>query len=283
VRIVTTARELRDHLAAHRRRGQRIAFVPTMGNLHEGHYALIDEARRHGDVVVASVFVNPAQFGPNEDFARYPRTPDEDAQGLERRGCDVLFLPAVAEIYPDGAAGATRVVPPARLATTLEGAIRPGHFEGVATVVAILFHLVQPDVAVFGRKDYQQLLVVRGLVRDLAFPIAIVDAPTRRDCDGLALSSRNRYLDDAERVRAVAIHATLRWIAAELRSGAPLAAIEHAASRQLVEAGLIPDYVSLRRALDLEIPDPGERTGLVALVAARAGAVRLIDNRLLDD
>jgi pantoate--beta-alanine ligase len=277
-----TARALRDFLAPSRRRGQRIALVPTMGNLHAGHHSLVAIARKHADVVVASVFVNPTQFGPNEDFSRYPRTPDADAIGLAEHGCNALFLPAVEEMYPYGARETARVIVPG-FDGILEDAVRPGHFAGVATVVAKLFNLTQPDVAVFGRKDYQQLLVIRRLVRDLAYPIEIVEGPTFRESSGLAMSSRNQYLAASERGSATAIHATLRMMQAALRAGDNRTAIETAAVAGLRAAGFVPDYAALRRADDLTEPEPGETRGLIALIAARIGSTRLIDNLLLDE
>lgn len=277
--ILRTVAELRAHLDAQRAHGKRIGFVPTMGNLHAGHYSLIELARRHSDHVVASVFVNPTQFGPGEDFNRYPRTADADAQGLAAAGCDALFLPAVDAMYPFGADRAVRVCVPG-LGDILEGASRPGHFDGVATVVARLFNFVQPQVAVFGSKDYQQLLVVRRMVEDLGFPIEIVAAPIVREANGLAMSSRNQYLDAGQRERAGIVHATLLWMCGQLGQPAePLAAIEAGAAKRLAEAGLQPDYAVLRRRTDLSVPDADQRHGLVALIAARLGPVRLIDNR----
>ena len=279
--VFTRAGDLRAHLAPSRLRGRRIALVPTMGNLHAGHYSLLKIARAHADVVVASVFVNPTQFGPNEDFARYPRTPDADAAGLAAAGCDVLFMPVVEEMYPGGTAETVRVSVPG-LRDVLEGAVRPGHFDGVATIVAKLFNLVQPDAAVFGRKDYQQLLVIRRMARDLAYPIEIVDAPTLREANGLAMSSRNQYLDADQRARAAAIYATLQRMRDAVRAGTEkLAGIEAKALAELGEAGFQPDYAVIRRAGDLGIPADGDSMPLIALIAARAGPTRLIDNLLL--
>jgi pantoate--beta-alanine ligase len=262
--------------------GKRIALVPTLGNLHTGHYSLVKLARRHADVVVATVFVNPTQFGPNEDFTRYPRTPDADAKGLSASGCDALLMPAVEEMYPYGPARTVRVSVPGF--DMLEGELRPGHFEGVATVVAKLFNLVQPDAAIFGRKDYQQLLVIRRLTRDLAYPIEIIDAPTMRESNGLAMSSRNQYLDAEQWERAALIHTTLRRMQAELAVATrSVAEIEAEATRRLRESGFVPDYAVVRRAEDLGVPAEGERGGLIALIAARLGSTRLIDNLLLDE
>jgi len=259
------------------REGRRIGFVPTMGNLHAGHHSLVELARARSDLVVASVFVNPTQFGPNEDFARYPRTPEADAEGLAAHGCDALFLPPVEDLYPYGAQAGVKVVVP-ELPDLLEGAIRPGHFDGVATVVAKLFNLVRPQLAVFGRKDYQQLLVIRRLVRDMGYPIEVVGAPIVREPGGLAMSSRNQYLDDGERARALAIHATLQWMRERVLAGAAVGGTESAARLRLEQAGLVPDYAVLRRSDDLGPAEGVPASGLVALIAARAGATRLIDN-----
>lgn len=269
---------LRVALAERRRAACRIALVPTMGNLHEGHHSLIALAREHADFVVASVFVNPTQFGPNEDFARYPRTPDADAQGLAQHGCDAMFLPTVDDLYPFGAEAAVRIHVPG-LSDILDGASRPGHFDGVATVVTRLFNRVQPDVAVFGRKDYQQLLVIERLVADLALPIRIVGAPIVREASGLAMSSRNQYLDAAERERAALIHATLGWMRDQALEGAEPVRIEAAARQRLAEAGFVPDYAVIRRAADLGPVQAGApASDGVALIAARLGSTRLIDN-----
>jgi len=259
---------------------QRIGLVPTMGNLHAGHHSLVALARRRADVVVASVFVNPTQFGPNEDFSRYPRTPDADAAGLEASGCDVLFLPTVEDMYPYGIERSVCVSVP-ELPDILEGAIRPGHFDGVATVVSKLFNLVRPHVAVFGQKDYQQLLVIRRLTRDLGYPIDIVAAPIVREANGLAMSSRNQYLSPEQRDQASAIHATLRRMADEVRSGRAVGEIEAEALAHLRQAGFVPDYAVVRRAEDLREPAASDRDR-VALIAARLGSTRLIDNFIIE-
>lgn len=274
--VVRTVPDLRGRVAAWRNEGLRVALVPTMGALHEGHLSLVRQARRKADRVVATIFVNPRQFGPSEDFSRYPRTPQADAEGLVAHGCDGLFLPSVETMYPFGAAGAVAIRVPG-ITDVLEGAHRPGHFDGVATVVARLFNLVQPDVAVFGRKDYQQLQVIRYLVRDLAFPVEIVEGPTRREADGLAMSSRNQYLSPDERATAARIHAVLRLMREKLHSGRPLDEVEAKAANQLHAAGFEVDYAVVRR-LDLGEPARGDEPGLVALVAARLGRTRLIDN-----
>lgn len=280
MQTLNTVDELRALVRAWKRDGLRVGFVPTMGNLHAGHFSLIDLAKRHADRIVASVFVNPTQFGPDEDFARYPRTLDADAEGLAAHGCDALFAPTVVEMYPDGIENAVQIRVPG-ITTILDGAHRPGHFDGVATVVARLFNMVQPGVAVFGQKDYQQLQVIRSLVRDLAFPIEIVTAPTARAEDGLALSSRNQYLSSAERATAPEIHCTLRAMRDGLQAGLALDAIETEAARRLTAAGFAVDYAAIQRA-DLAIPATSDRHGLVALIAARLGSTRLIDNLILE-
>lgn len=278
---VTTAAELRERVAAWRREGARVGFVATMGNLHAGHYSLVSIARARADRVVASVFVNPTQFGPREDFASYPRTLDADRDGLQAHGCDLLFAPGVDDVYPFGTDASVRVDVPL-VSATLEGALRPGHFTGVATVVTKLLNLVQPHLAVFGQKDYQQLLVIRRLVRDLALPVEIVAAPTMREGNGLAMSSRNQYLTADERQRAGAIHQTLIRMCEAARAGKPFAAIESDARRVLEGEGMAVDYAVLRQAADLAEPLPQQRQGLIALIAAKLGRARLIDNLLAD-
>jgi pantoate--beta-alanine ligase len=278
---VTTAAELRERVAAWRREGARVGFVATMGNLHAGHYSLVSIAREKADRVVASVFVNPTQFGPREDFASYPRTLDADRDGLQAHGCDLLFAPGVDDVYPFGTDASVRVDVPL-VSATLEGALRPGHFTGVATVVTKLLNLVQPHLAVFGQKDYQQLLVIRRLVRDLALPVEIVAAPTMRESNGLAMSSRNQYLTLDERQRAGAIHQTLTRMCEAARAGKVFATIESDARRALESEGMAVDYAVLRQAVDLNEPLPQQRHGLIALVAAKLGRARLIDNLLSD-
>lgn len=274
---VTTISAVRERVHAWRRAAERVVFVPTMGNLHAGHVSLIQAARRHGERFVASIFVNPMQFGPNEDFAHYPRTPRDDERMLGDAGCDLMFMPEVGEIYPHGSERAARVEVPG-LSRILEGEFRPGHMEGVSTVVAKLFHIVEPDVAVFGEKDYQQLTVIRRMVVELCMRVEIVGAPTLRDTDGLALSSRNQYLTPAERKVAPVIYATLEAAAGRLRAGdAQLASIERSGFQALEGSGLRPDYFSVRRADDLTAPGPETRE-LVVLAAARLGKARLIDN-----
>lgn len=274
---VTTIAAVRERVHRWRGEGHRIAFVPTMGNLHAGHVSLIETARRHGERFVASIFVNPMQFGPNEDFAHYPRTPAQDARMLSEAGCDLMFMPDVVEIYPNGSERATRVEVPG-LSDILCGEFRPGHFEGVATVVAKLFHIVEPDIAVFGEKDFQQLTIIRRMAADLCMPVTIIAAPTVREPDGLAMSSRNQYLTDEERRTAPVIHQTLLAAVQRLRAGdRDFAAIERSGIAGLERAGLRPDYFAVRRADDLRNPDPDTRH-LVVLTAARLGRARLIDN-----
>jgi pantoate--beta-alanine ligase len=277
LQTVTTIAALRDVLQGWRRAGQRIAFVPTMGNLHAGHISLLAAARQRSERVVSSVFVNPLQFGPQEDFAAYPRTHEDDSALLAQAGCDLLFRPEVSEMYPDGGDLATRISLPA-LSNTLCGLIRPGHFDGVATVVAKLFGIVQPDVAVFGEKDFQQLAVIRRMTLDLSLPVEVVGAPTVRAPDGLALSSRNRYLSEAERSVAPCVHAALQRAVQRLAGGdGDLAAIEAEGEGQLRAQGLRTDYFAVRDAHSLQSPASGARE-LVVLAAARLGRARLIDN-----
>ncbi len=255
----------------------RVALVPTMGNLHAGHLALVDTAREHADHVVASVFVNPLQFGPAEDFERYPRTPDDDRAAFAEAGVDLLFTPSTSEMYPDGPDAARRIEVPSALGGILEGAVRPGHFDGVATVVRVLFDLVKPDVAVFGDKDFQQLLVIRWLVHNFRLPIEIIGLPTVREPDGLALSSRNQYLSADERERAPAIVTALTMVADAIREGHhDWAQLESRGLDALTDAGLVPDYFRIRDAEDLSAPTPD--ASLVILTAARLGKTRLIDN-----
>ncbi|WP_058836514.1 pantoate--beta-alanine ligase [Luteimonas abyssi] len=275
--IVHDLQTLRARVAGWKREGLRVGLVPTMGNLHAGHHSLVRLARTQADRGVASVFVNPTQFGPNEDFARYPRTPEADAQGLDAAGCDLMWAPSVDTMYPLGIAAAVKISVPG-VTEVLEGARRPGHFDGVATVVSRLLLQVQPDVAVFGRKDYQQLAVIRHLVTDLAFPVTLLAGDIVRADDGLALSSRNQYLSPAERRVAPLLHATLQrmrdaWDAGQARTG-----VEAEAIQALEAAGFVVDYAAIRtRALGIPDDDHG-RGPRVALMAARLGTTRLIDN-----
>lgn len=268
--------ELRAYLAHMRERGSSVAFVPTMGNLHPGHARLLTEARRHADAVVASIYVNPLQFGANEDYATYPRTPTEDREVLIAADVDLLFMPEESDIYPRGAAAQTTVEVPG-IGTILCGAFRPGHFRGVTTVVNRLFNLVAPDVALFGKKDYQQWLAIRLMVGDLGMPIEVVGVDTVRESNGLALSSRNRYLTEAERLQAPMLYQTLRRAAEGVQERVAPAAAEQEALETLRQAGFRPDYVSVRRAEDLAEPSAADR-GLVVLAAAWLGRTRLIDN-----
>lgn len=282
LRTVTDVAAVRGWVAAERAAGHTIAFVPTMGDLHAGHLALVSEARRRAQRVVVSVFVNPLQFGPAEDFESYPRGLERDADQLAGAGVDLLFAPAAAAIYPRGLAATTRVEVP-DITTILCGASRPGHFTGVATVVNILFNIVAPDVAVFGDKDYQQLQVIRRMVADLHLPVAIVGVPTERAADGLALSSRNRYLGPEERRAAPELHRSLQEAGHALEKGErDFAALEAAAAARLAAAGFRVDYVSIREADTLAAPGP-VTDRFVVLAAAWLGQARLIDNLQVTD
>ncbi len=275
MKTLHTLAELRDALPG----PGAAAFVPTMGNLHNGHLSLVQQARARGGPVVASIFVNRLQFAPHEDFDTYPRTLQRDSDLLRGAGCDLLFAPSEAELYPEPQA--YKVHPPAPLADILEGAFRPGFFTGVCTVVMKLFQCVQPRVAVFGKKDYQQLMVIRGMVRQMAMPIEIVAGETARADDGLALSSRNGYLSAAERAEAPALARTLRGLADALSAGrSDLAALEAEAMAGLAARGWAPDYIAIRRRQDLAAPVPGDAR--VVLAAARLGSTRLIDNLEVD-
>ena len=275
----TRVTEVRDAVAAARARGGRIGFVPTMGFLHEGHLRLVDEARRRAAFIVMSIFVNPLQFGPTEDLSRYPRDADGDAAKAETRGVDLLFIPEGREIYPEPP---RVVVSPRALASRWEGAARPGHFEGVLTVVAKLFNIVQPDVAVFGQKDIQQATLVRAMVRDLDIPVEIVVSPTVREADGLAMSSRNSYLDAAARARALALSGALRAVQAAHQAGERSATrLEEVARAHLAGHGIDEvDYVAIADPNTLE-PLTHADAGSVVAVAARVGRTRLIDNVIL--
>ena len=273
--ICTTAAELHARLAD----AGKVAFVPTMGNLHAGHFQLMRKARDHGDIVVASIFVNRLQFGPNEDFDRYPRTFEADCAGLEREGVDVLFAPREQEMYP--MPQVYRVMPPP-LAAELEGASRPEFFHGVCTVVLKLFNLVRPDSAVFGKKDRQQLEIVRDMVQQFNLPIHIVPAETIRADDGLALSSRNNYLSPTERVEAPRLYRTLRWIADEILDRRhDYAKLEAQARAELAKHNWKVDYIAIRHSAALRIPHPeghDDPNLLIVLGAATIGTTRLIDN-----
>jgi pantoate--beta-alanine ligase len=274
MQVVHTLAGLRAAVAAG---GRAPAFVPTMGNLHAGHLALVHQARRAGGPVVASIFVNRLQFAPHEDFDSYPRTLDHDAALLREAGCDLLFAPDELELYPEPQR--VKVHPDPALADVLEGAFRPGFFVGVCTVVLKLFNAVQPRLAVFGKKDYQQLMVVRQMVRQLALPVQVLGSETERADDGLALSSRNGYLSAAERGEAPRLAAALRTLAAAVQAGRrDFAALEAEVMATLTQRGWVPDYVALRRQADLALPQGGADEALVVLAAARLGRTRLIDN-----
>jgi len=278
VQVIHTLSELRQTVAALRGGGEAVAMVPTMGALHAGHMALVDAARGSGAKVVASIFVNPKQFGPNEDLARYPRPAEADKALLTAHGCALLWMPSVDEMYPAGFATNVSV---SGVSEGLDGAARPGHFDGVATVVAKLFNQVRPDRAYFGEKDFQQLAVIRRMVADLDLAVEIVGVPTVREADGLALSSRNTYLSADERSRAVALPQALQAAKRAIEAGGdPAAAIDHALAA-LAAAGFVTDYVALVDAASLGDPVAGKPRRLLA--AARIGTTRLIDNLPIDD
>lgn len=276
MKVVVSSAELRSELAAWRRSGERIAVVPTMGNLHAGHARLVEEAKLRAERVVVTIFVNPLQFGPKEDFDRYPRTPDEDRRLLEQFSVDLLFTPTVADMYPRGKESSTLVDVP-ELSGLLCGQFRPGHFVGVATVVAKLLNLVGADVALFGEKDFQQLAIIRRMAEDLCMPTAIVGIPTIRESDGLALSSRNRYLTGEQRQIAPRLHATLAAARAGLLAGKTIAAVETAGAAALAADGFRPDYFTVRDVATLQPPTADTRERVI-LVAAWLGRARLLDN-----
>ncbi|MET0658060.1 MAG: pantoate--beta-alanine ligase [Steroidobacteraceae bacterium] len=277
MKTIARTRELHELVAAWKRASERVALVPTMGNLHAGHADLVRRARGMAERVIVSIFVNPLQFGPNEDFAQYPRTPREDAALLEGLGVDVLFAPEVEDMYPHGQAAATRVQVPG-LSNILCGEFRPGHFDGVATVVTKLLNLAQPDMALFGEKDFQQLAIIRRAVADLCMPMSIVGVPTVRESDGLAMSSRNRYLTSADRAAAPRIHAELTRAREAVAAGERnFAKLEDSGRAALERSGFRPDYFAIRDSATLQIPTADSRQ-LVILTAARIGKARLIDN-----
>jgi pantoate--beta-alanine ligase len=274
---VTRIHSVRERIRQWRAEGARIGFVPTMGNLHTGHLSLLARAAELTDCVVVSVFVNPLQFGPNEDFTRYPRTVEHDAELLKKTAAKLLFTPTAFEMYPMGVERTTLIDVP-ELSGILEGHVRPGHFAGVATVVAKLLNIVQPDVAVFGEKDFQQLMIIRRMVQDLYMPVTIEGCRIVRDHDGLALSSRNQYLARGERNRASRLYDALKHAQKTVVEGnRRFQDVEAQAMRELLSAGFAPDYVSIRRATDL-MPPRVDDTDLVVLAAARMGSTRLIDN-----
>ncbi len=278
---------LRQQRAEWRRAELRVALVPTMGNLHAGHLSLIRAASDRADRVVATVFVNPLQFGAGEDFEAYPRTLEHDSEMLCDAGCDLLFAPSETEVYPRGRDQQTFIEVPG-LSEQLCGVSRPGHFRGVATVVAKLFNMVQPEAALFGEKDFQQLLVIRRMVEDLNLPVEVVGAPIVREADGLAMSSRNAYLSATERTLAPRLQVCLADAVARLRAGARCEDVEREAKRALADAGFVPDYVSVRRRSDLAEPEleqgntAAEDRALIVLAAAQLGRARLIDNLACD-
>jgi pantoate--beta-alanine ligase len=273
-----TRKELRECIHVWRQNGQRIALVPTMGNLHAGHLALVKAARDQADRVVSSIYVNPAQFGQREDIESYPRTPEADRAALAQVSCDLLFAPDQQTMYPFGFANAVRLFAAPDLASILEGKLRPGHFDGVVTVVARLFNLVNPDVALFGEKDYQQLLIIRRMVEDMGYDIHIHAAPTVRENSGLAKSSRNSYLDDEQLQTARNLQLVLSETAARaVQAGVDLSALEEQAEVQLKKHKLGVEYVVIRRAKDLAKPQNDDRK-LRVLAAVRCGKTRLIDN-----
>ena len=278
--VVNNPAALREQIGQWHREGRAIAFVPTMGNLHQGHLTLVEEARRHGDKVVVSIFVNPLQFDKAEDLANYPRTLEQDCAALEAAGVDLVFTPTPEIMYPQGLASQTFVEVPG-ISSLLEGALRPGHFRGVSTVVTKLFNLVQPNVACFGEKDYQQLALIRKMVADMAMPIEIVGVPTVRAEDGLALSSRNGYLTAAERAIAPELARTMNWIAGQIEAGnSHLPSLVAQASQRLDNAGFRTDAIDIVDADTLESATAASQR-LVILMAAYLGKARLIDNRVV--
>jgi len=280
MKVIEDKYELQEELAEWRQAREHVAIVPTMGNLHAGHVSLVNVAKEHAERVIVTVFVNPTQFGKGEDFTTYPRTFDKDTRRLKTVAADVLFAPSVETVYPFGIENATAVTVPG-LTENFCGSFRPGHFDGVTTVVARLLALVQPDVAVFGQKDYQQQLVIRRMVEDLNLPVAIFTAATIREDDGLAMSSRNTYLSDDEREKAPALYQALADVERQLRDGVgDFDALEGQARNELERAGFLPEYVAVRRAADLGPPEDGCRE-LVVLAAANLGQARLIDNVLV--
>ena len=279
--IVTSVEQLREQILQWKKQGCTIGFVPTMGNLHAGHLSLVNKAKQHADKVVVSIFVNPTQFGPNEDYESYPRTLDDDVESLKQHSTDLLFTPSVEAMYGVGEENISVHVPD-RLTNMLCGISRPHHFDGVATVVSKLFNQVEPDLAVFGQKDFQQLVVIRHLVKDLAFPIEIIGLETVREADGLAMSSRNNYLTETQRQLAPRIQAALLSLVnlVKKKQTDVRKAIE-TVTNELDQAGFDVEYVEIRRQSDLNIPELGDNS-LIVLIAARLGQTRLIDNCLFE-
>ena len=277
MRVFHTVSGLRDALKAARLKGLRIGFVPTMGNLHEGHLALVRQARSSCDIVVCSIFVNALQFGLNEDWDKYPRTYEMDCDKLRDSGCDYLFHPEDTEMYPNGLDTQSRVICPT-MTDVLCGASRPGHFEGVTTVVSKLFNIVQPDEAIFGIKDYQQLAVIRRMAEDLCMPVQITAAPIHREADGLAMSSRNSYITEEERPRVTVLKDSLEWIAGQIEGGARnFSQLEAAAIQRIADAGFITDYITVTNSKTLD-PAAEDDLEITILGAIYTSAARLIDN-----
>ena len=277
MRIFQTVSGLRDALTVHRREGLRIGFVPTMGNLHQGHLALVEQARQSCDIVVCSIFVNALQFGLNEDWDKYPRTYRVDCDKLTTAGCDYLFHPDDTEMYPNGLDTQSRVICPT-MTDVLCGASRPGHFEGVTTVVSKLFNIVQPDEAIFGIKDYQQLAVIRRMAEDLCMPVQITAAPIHREADGLAMSSRNSYITEQERPKVVVLKDSLEWIAQQVKGGARnFRELEAMAIQRIAKAGFKADYITLSNSKTLD-PAAEDDLEITILGAIFTESARLIDN-----
>ncbi|MBT4832671.1 MAG: pantoate--beta-alanine ligase [Porticoccaceae bacterium] len=281
MKVFHTVSGLRDDLNKDRRKGLRIGFVPTMGNLHDGHLALITQARETSDIVVCSIFVNALQFGLNEDWDKYPRTYESDCDKLREAGCDYLFHPDDIEMYPNGLDTQSRVICPT-MTDVLCGASRPGHFEGVTTVVSKLFNIVQPDEAIFGIKDYQQLAVIRRMAEDLCMPVQISAAPIHRESDGLAMSSRNSYITDDERPRVTVLKQSLEWIAEQIGAGnKDFNQLEASARQKIIEAGFSIDYVTISNSKTLD-PAANDDLEITILGAMFTEAARLIDNLSVD-
>jgi len=279
MQIIHSISELRQTVAAVKQAGKVIAFVPTMGNLHQGHLQLVEKGLAEADRVICSIFVNPLQFGEGEDFDKYPKTLETDSKKLQQLGCDIVFAPSVDDMYPESEGQGrdqTQVVVPF-ISDILEGASRPGHFTGVATVVAKLFNMVQPDKAIFGEKDYQQLLLIKRMVRELCFPVEILSHPIVREDNGLAMSSRNGYLNDTQKQQAAAIYQTLKTLASRIKAGErDYSALEQEAAEQLDNQGFVTDYIKIQTT-ELAPPTP-QSSHLVILIAAYLGSTRLIDN-----
>ncbi len=277
MRTIQKIAEIQSQIATWHNKGKQVALVPTMGNLHDGHLSLIRQAMQRADHTIVTIFVNPMQFGKNEDFAQYPRTPQQDSKKLFEIGVDLLFTPKVPDIYPHDMESATKV-DVSGYSEILCGACRPGHFTGVATIVTKLFNIIQPDVALFGEKDYQQLLIIRRVCKDLHIPVSIIGVPTVRESDGLAMSSRNTYLSASERQKAPLLYKTLKQTKAQIQQGAhDYTDLENRAVATLKAADFLPEYFRICRADDLA-PARAEDNDLIILVAVKLGKTRLIDN-----